>query len=589
MRERAAVLGSGGGAMRQKSSIFRLRNVLLAALLSMPAASAAQQGVTYVSQGWRWTSAARADFYTRDQGSQIIPLAWARALKRGDGQPFLADGLARYGYLPNPSNASGLPVGFMAGGPAGAQLAMNCSACHTRQITVDNREYRIDGAPAIVDFEAFLTDLDAAVAQVLASPAAFGAFAASVLGANPSPARVAELRAQVEDWYRREHAMIERAVRGSGWGLGRLDAVSMIFNRVSGLDIGPPPSFLIEHNIQRADAPVRYPFLWNAPRQDRTQWPGFAQNGNDLLGLARNLGQVYGVYGRFRPRRNGNRVDFLADNSANFPNLERLETLVERIGPPRWRWASRASVARAGEAIFNRGWQQGGCAECHGERRGAFRFTLLPTWATPLCDVGTDSRQYQILARTADTGVFQGARRPFGTPVGAQAKAFDLLGLAVVGSIFQRALGFSLFSYDPAASQSPPQQQSALARQILSIYSPAPNDACDNAALNADFPFKYESRVLQGIWATAPYLHNGSVPTLADLLSPGLNRPSSFALGRRYDLDRVGLAADQGPGAPVRTTTCEERDSGNSRCGHEYGVSLSETEKAALLEYLRTL
>ena len=134
-----------------------------------------------------------------------------------------------------------------------------------------------------------------------------------------------------------------------------------------------------------------------------------------------------------------------------------------------------------------------------------------------------------------------------------------------------------------------PANQVELARQIYSIYSPAPNDACDNAALNADFPFKYESRVLRGIWATAPYLHNGSVPTLEDLLTPGANRPSSFALGRRYDLARVGLAADQGPGAPTRTTTCEERDSGNSRCGHDYGVNLTAAEKAALLEYLKTL
>jgi hypothetical protein len=47
----------------------------------------------------------------------MIPLAWLRALKQPNGQPFLADSLGRYGYLPNPANSDQLPVGFTASGP----------------------------------------------------------------------------------------------------------------------------------------------------------------------------------------------------------------------------------------------------------------------------------------------------------------------------------------------------------------------------------------------------------------------------------------------------------------------------------------
>jgi hypothetical protein len=65
------------------------------------------------------------------------------------------------------------------------------------------------------------------------------------------------------------------------WGPSRLDAVAMIFNRLTGLDLGPPPHYLIPDNVRIADAPVRYPSLWNAAIQDLTQWPGFAENGND--------------------------------------------------------------------------------------------------------------------------------------------------------------------------------------------------------------------------------------------------------------------------------------------------------------------
>src|ERR1700722_11712807 len=128
------------------------------ALLAFPMWAAAQQPV-FVDQGPNWTAATRADFYSRDQGSRMIPLAWLQALTQPNGQPFLADSLARYGYLPNPTNSNGLPVGFSTSGAGGAQTAgMTCAACHTRQITVAGKTYRIDGGPAIVDFQSLLRD-----------------------------------------------------------------------------------------------------------------------------------------------------------------------------------------------------------------------------------------------------------------------------------------------------------------------------------------------------------------------------------------------------------------------------------------------
>jgi hypothetical protein len=75
----------------------------------------------------------------------------------------------------------------------------------------------------------------------------------------------------VNIWYGPYHTLMQAALPTPPWGLGRLDAVAMIFNRVTGLDIGATPDFLIAANIRPAAAPVRYPFLWNAYRQDQTQ------------------------------------------------------------------------------------------------------------------------------------------------------------------------------------------------------------------------------------------------------------------------------------------------------------------------------
>jgi hypothetical protein len=541
--------------------------------------------------------AQRQQFYNQDQGSQLIPLAWLRALKTPAGQPFLGDQLARYGYLANPQSPNQLPVGFTVNSaPDGAYAGMTCAACHTREIDAGGQTLRIDGGPALVDFQAFLTDLVTAVGAVNASNQAFAPFAAQVLGSGATSAKQAALKQAVGIWYTRESAMVAGAIpRADMWGLGRLDAVSMIFNRLTGLDVGPAPTYLIAANIQPADAPTRYPFVWNAPLQDHIQWPGFAQNGDNLLGLARNLGEVYGVFGTFHPKHKAfpyvlTQMDALANNSANFDGLSRLENLIAAVQPPKWPFPVDTALVNRGEAVFNRSNADGGCVACHGVFPGAMRLEKN-TWKTPVQDVGTDSREYSILARTlpGGTGSIGGSRRPFGAGLNAQSTQFDMLGASVIASIIQRGLQFP-HNADVTAFMSGRPVSTAEMTGDLKLTFVKKQDAEPDAGCNkANLPFCYEARVMKGIWAVAPYLHNGSVPTLADLLKPAAQRPASFAVGRNYDIVNVGLAAQQ-QGSYMRTTTdCSDRNSGNSRCGHEFGTQLSAEDKTALLEYLKTL
>ena len=579
----------------------------------------------FTDQGSNWTQATRDDFYSRDQGSRMIPLAWLQALKQSNGQPFLADGLARYGYLPNPglTNTNKLPVGFTASGASGVQIVgMTCSACHTRQITAEGKTYRIDGGPGIVDFQSFLADLDASVGQVLASDLAFNGFATAVLGpVAPAADDIAALRRDVDAWYLRFHTIISRALPTPAWGPGRLDAVGMIFNRLTGLDLGPPPSLLIADNIKKADAPVRYPFLWNAPIQDKTQWPGFADNGNDVLALARNLGEVLGVFGAFEPKRDGLIINFLNNNSANFDGLGKLEELIKQIGPPKWPWLIDTNLAAQGKVIFDRPNASGGCVGCHGITPGKARFSATPTWGTPIQNVGTDTREYDILAWTAKTGVLQGTFIPFATkPLKADDQAFNILATSVIGSIAEQALrggaapsGSALVATTPDAQVQSTQNPFNLnvtrlppaLRDLEGAYHLPTMPTQDQSGLSfqgqtipalaapaAPLPSKgsYEARVMQGIWAAAPYLHNGSVPTLAELLKPAAERVKQFKVGPAYDNVNIGLAVEQTQfDTTITTTDCGDLNSGNSRCGHEFGTLLPDPEKKALLEYLKTL
>lgn len=99
----------------------------------------------------------------------------------------------------------------------------------------------------------------------------------------------------------------------------------------------------------------------------------------------------------------------------------------------------------------------------------------------------------------------------------------------------------------------------------------------------------YVSVPLDGLWLRAPFLHNGSVPSLADLLDPVDARPAHFWRGDDlYDPVKVGFTTD-GPDARRAGTAYDVTLPGNSNAGHVYGTTLPADSKRALLEYLKTL
>jgi hypothetical protein len=101
----------------------------------------------------------------------------------------------------------------------------------------------------------------------------------------------------------------------------------------------------------------------------------------------------------------------------------------------------------------------------------------------------------------------------------------------------------------------------------------------------------YLSGRLDGVWLRAPYLHNGSVPTMRALLSPASERPTTFYRGHTvYDQANMGFASttparEHAPSYGYFDTSL----SGNGNAGHEYGTDLTEAEKDDLIAYLRTL
>jgi mono/diheme cytochrome c family protein len=611
---KAAALAAGAHMSRFARNVTWLAALVISTLGCAVVAGPAEQAaplvgspvVTYVDQGW--SAADRDAFYTTSQGSLMIPYAWFKALRRLDvDEPFAgSDQLQRYGYLRNDNsknNPEGLPVGFViTGNAASGHLGMTCAACHTAQLEYQKdgitHVMRLDGAPANADFQQFLADLTAAARATLMQPDRFNAFAKAVLRGGYTAPEVAQLRIDFGAWAKQFGDFMDASLPASPWGPGRVDAFGMIINRVAGRDLGIPSNFKI------ANAPVSYPFLWNASRQNRTQWNGSFPNGLYIQALARNTGQVLGVFANFKPERIGPYIPpmpptiWYANNSADFVALQSLEEKVVKLRPPPWPKAIFGfdeTLARQGESLF-----QAHCKACHTSEQSSA--DVIGAWSTPVKAVGTDPKMEVNAERMVDPGILKGSLVPM-LPIGGrledQSKALDVLAVSIVGTLINQA------ELDNAELQ-----QNGVWRAIREDMAKIrPDQKIDLKKINQVHEFitanlkllfqpqspavpgaAYEARALYGIWATAPYLHNGSVPNLWELLTPAKRRKATFMVGSRaFDPTNVGYVTDQSPFKNGIFVTDPDNTNGNGNGGHEFGTDLSEAERWAIIEYLKGL
>jgi hypothetical protein len=115
-----------------------------------------------------------------------------------------------------------------------------------------------------------------------------------------------------------------------------------------------------------------------------------------------------------------------------------------------------------------------------------------------------------------------------------------------------------------------------LAELDLSGYQAPPEPAIRSTQ-------QYWAPGLAGVWARSPYLHNGSVRTMQQLLTAPANRAAIFHRGSNvYDTAQMGYADD---GIYV----FDASEPGNSNAGHNFGTNLSDEQKRQLIEYLKTL
>ena len=538
------------------------------------AAQSASESVTYLNQAW---SQDDREWYNHfSQGSAVISYDVFLNLEVAGSQDLFrsAANSERYGLHPEPANGmnpDALPIGLsktivataIKGWPAGDYVGLTCAACHEGEWDYKGKHVRIIGGTGnTLDFQAYIYAFDDAMQATLSDAAKFDRLAAR-LGATSADAK-AELRKRFEENAVRVHQFRTRTVvPATVWGPGRMDAIALIVDRLTAVLPNLP------ENWSTPNAPTKPPFLWNSPQGLWTQWRGAQQDP-----IFRNLVETMGVLMPI-DMTSKSPAEGLYQSNAALLDLQRVENQLARLAPPSWPEDVFGKIdrekAKAGKALF-----VNLCSGCHNSwpytwsepNKFGKRFVLVGL--VPQSYVGTDPQQFRILRPYALTGQLSNF-----LPGELRGKELLPTGYLYYGSsrmVLETALSKLKLSPEQEANIHG-YREYPLPRPPEDVYKAAPRD---------------------GVWATPPFLHNGSVPSLYELLLPAAERTKKFYITRQFDPVKVGLDTTATSGYLLDTA-----ELGNSNAGHSFqdsprgngviGPLLTDDQRWALVEYLKSI
>lgn len=541
-----------------------------------PAADATAQLVDYhngVSDG------DRATFYHLSEGSEMMPLALLQALERprtpqdppGDGLVPFMDNLARYGFIPDrkdAGNPAALPIGMtVQRSPLTnrVMLGFNCTACHVGELWRDGRRVRIDGGPNMLQLNNLFgdakTQLDATLSDLGGRRERFLASLAQHRRENdqlfPGDRTLAQRAADLSTDLDLAKAFVEylkmiptlKAQTATENGYGRADAFGVARNLLFGKN---------PQNLRPQNAPASFPHMWGI---ENTAWLQWGANMNSVM--ERNIGQSLGVGAQFDAE------SFAA--TSRLDHLNTLEHLVYKLTPPEWPSDVFGPIDEA-KATRGRGVYERQCASCHDRP-----FAITPSGLVV----------YQLFT-LKEIGISPLIAEDFDAPVIVDGKSvrFATAAFGVLENLKQRYYTANQIpeqtraEWENRTRRTPPEWKPTM-RSTLAEADAYPDSRGGRVS---------PAKPLAGIWATAPYLSNGSVANMWDLLTPPDARPKHFTLGsREYDVSRLGYRTTPDPKSPAPPFEFDTTVTGNANTGHVYGTTLADEDKWALIEFLKKL
>jgi hypothetical protein len=537
-----------------------LNRFLLSLLLCSTVSQAAEPAVDdtiYLDQGWSHHTRQTLSFTSF--GSRFIPYDWFLALEQANSANAFRDNnhMASMGFVitvADQYNPDGLPVGIVrdTDKKQGDYVGLTCAACHTGQVKINGKRIRIDGGQALIDYTQFEQATLAALKATLAGYEKFSRFSQQVIASTSTTTLTPEL---LKTQLQTRIAELEKhyAVNATKvpYGHGRLDAFGQIFNAIAVEALNMP------ENIHAPNAPTSYPVLWDASHLNIVQWNASAPN-KEPGPLFQNAITALAVYGTVSVPED----KLTYQSSIRISNLGDIQRDFYQLVAPQWPVAIAGTLdaekITAGKKLYGQH-----CVQCHSIVDPTDKKRKLQAVLTPYKDVGTDPLMVEnFIQHKVKSGLLEGDKAMvlFGDKLPAETSPLDLVTHVATGALFNQ----------------PWQTIKALFKEYSSNDAP-PEQTVFNS---------YKARPINGIWASAPYLHNGSVPSIYDLLLPAAQRPATFYVGNiELDVVKVGHVYSEASG----TSFFDTRLQGNSNVGHEYATQINDDERWALIEYLKSL
>jgi RoxA-like, cytochrome c-like len=535
--------------------------------------------LVYLDQNWN--EADRDWFYFVDQGSRLMPYRIFINLEQANSEKLLSNSfnLLGLGFLPakiSKNNPDGLPVGFSRNGN---QVGFTCAACHTQQIKYKDKFIRIDGGQSMMDLPMFLNAILGSLETTLNDEDKYSRFIHRILGENYSAKERQELDEEFNNSYLKIKVYNLRNHTDVAYGYSRVDAVGRILNK--GLSATGVPN-----NFNPPNAPVSYPYLWDTPQHDYVEWDG-AQSNSYIGALARNAGEAIGVFGDVVPETK--KWLFYFDggypSSIQIKNLRDIEKKVATLHSPLWPYFFPEidhEKAKTGRVLYEKH-----CLSCHQDINRTDPKRKIKARMSTIGIIKTDPVMAEnVLNLKGKTGIFKGRPRFYtvGEKMGDEAPALFIANNIMGGVLKNNPIQSFLAIRDSKKMGHPDEIHPP--KFVDGKIIERGQEVSERALL------AYKARPLNGIWTGGPFLHNGSVPNLYELLLPANQRSKSFYIGSwEFDPVKVGYVDDERPGSFYFDTTLR----GNSNAGHEYGTGeygadpFTEDEIWALVEYMKTL
>ncbi len=494
-----------------------------------------------------WSPADLLFFLHGSMGTEVVPELLLRAFTRSDPDLFPREDLTNFGLVPDPD--FGWPIGLSRRDVPHlgnlASVGVNCASCHSGELAPvgGGATVRVLGAASHFDAEAFFGAVTVATFRV-GDPQRMKRFLAAYLAVSDPASGEGGQTAVAEAWRRQEPALVAAIVAdpvgATGVAPGRLHEISgedLRLDRArlaSGADLVPLARAVLKlcHNIRAA--------LHIPDQLPDTPPPASGPGRNDAFGLL--SAALFGVPQPYAPVKYG--VVW---------NLEQRPWV-------HWDGNTRSPIGRNLLASLGLG------APLLG-KRARLDFAMV-------------NRQTEL------SETIRAPRYPFAVDSvaaarGAASFAARCAGCHTVPENDARLHATSEIGTDPRRAENfTPAQAERLNRLLAELELPGYTPPATPDIRGTQ---RYWTPSLAGVWARSPYLHNGSIRTMQEMLTPPAARAKTFRRGSRlYDGSAMGYADD---GPYVLNTSAP----GQSNAGHAYGTDLTEAQKRDLIEFLKTL